>query len=738
MSLPKRNSALLAALLWIAPAAPAQSRGQADVALQGYYLGGNSLSTSTTSGAAIHFQDFIPRLGLLSGSLEGYGADGGFAAGENFLELRGAPALGYRWTITGGDFRAASAGVEFPFLNLYMPEIAARGFRVQAGHEGTQYSFFVGQETLSAGPRVSYRVRVPQTVMGGTATRRVGKYLQIGARFLRLSASPQAIADNPWYFPTGRDFSKVTTFGVQSLFTPVKRLKVYAEASRALGASKSLSSVAGAAWESKILTMRFNYALQGVRYFPLAGYFTGDRKGPYAEIRFRPTRWAELNASASRYTNNVEHNPEMTDLRADTASAGVSLTLPGKIAAAAQISSVRLYSQAPGESRETTLNQQITATFGRTIGRHGLQLSLRQFRLRTVTGPDRQHSAELQDTWHFKHFFVGGAVRMQRDVTTERRNSIFARGMLQATLGKFSAYANIEKGKDLANATVFSTNTSSTTMVGISAPLFHDWTLHAEAFRSRLNIDLNLESIFLLENSGLSVADSLALLSQWSFYFRVSRQFNWGGGLPTIGIDQYTALAAPLTGSVEGVVKVHSLNGTPLASGIPVTIDGSRSATTGRDGHYLFTEVPEGPHEIALSATQLPADFDAGTPSKSKVLVQPRRAVRADFEVLPLTTIEGKVQGPAGMDLDGIVIRLVPGDRYTTADTEGKFALYNVREGDYELVLDPKTLPEHAELRGEGSVPAVVRVGIAVPPAAFTVVAGATTSKPIRKVLDRK
>ena len=64
-------------MMTVAPLLSAQSqetRGQADIALQGYYLGG-SQSLSTTSGVSMRFSDFLPGLGLLSGNLESYGSD---------------------------------------------------------------------------------------------------------------------------------------------------------------------------------------------------------------------------------------------------------------------------------------------------------------------------------------------------------------------------------------------------------------------------------------------------------------------------------------------------------------------------------------------------------------------------------------------------------------------------------------------------------------------------------------
>ncbi len=143
---------------------------------------------------------------------------------------------------------------------------------------------------------------------------------------------------------------------------------------------------------------------------------------------------------------------------------------------------------------------------------------------------------------------------------------------------------------------------------------------------------------------------------------------------------------------MEGVVKLKMLAAASYVPGIPVSLDGGQTEFTGPDGHYYFKSIPEGPHEVALALAQLPADFDPGEAQKSQVLIQPRRPSRADFEVLPLVTIQGRLHGPEQAPLEDIVIRLAPGSRYTTTNKQGVFTLYNVREGDFELALDPKTL----------------------------------------------
>ncbi|MBZ5583108.1 MAG: hypothetical protein LAQ30_13075 [Acidobacteriia bacterium] len=87
--LPSRWLAFVSVLAFVCPAAFAQGRGEADIAAQGYYLGGSSDSLQSTSGMALRFRTFLTGLGILSGSVEGYGSQNRFETGENYLQLCG-------------------------------------------------------------------------------------------------------------------------------------------------------------------------------------------------------------------------------------------------------------------------------------------------------------------------------------------------------------------------------------------------------------------------------------------------------------------------------------------------------------------------------------------------------------------------------------------------------------------------------------------------------------------------
>ena len=720
------------------------SGGQGELAFQGNYMGGAAQPFLNITGATGHFQEFLPGVGFLSCDLEGYGSQNRFAAGENFLELRGAPWMGFYWTLTAGDFRTPATLVEFPFNNIFNPDIEGRGFKIQAAHGDTQYTFFRGEQTLTAGTRVAYRLVTPQTVMSASITRRVTAHLQTGARVMQFSTSPQAILDNPYLFPPGRTLALVRTLAWQSLYTPAQGLKIYMEVSRPLaGTGPTITSMlGGVAWEHRAFSFKADYMREGLLYLPLAGYFTGDRQGPFGEARWRLRKTLEFYGSASQYRNNLERDPSLPLLTSLSTSAGASALLPGNLSASLALSTVRFNEFGGGQDPVTSNNRQINATLSRAISRHTLHADWRDIRLDTAASPQRQRSWEAGDSFQTKHFSVGGSAQYQQVTGTERRNTVFFHGQAQASIWRLTAYGNVEVGNDLANQTLFSTSAYRTSVVGVAVRVARGWNLQAEMYRNLLNFTLNPASIFLLENGGAlagasPAAVSLAASQQWSFYFRLSKQIRWGAGLPAEKLDRFIVNAAPLAGTVEGMVRIKALAGGAGAPGIAVSLDGGRTAVSGTDGRYIFESVPEGAHDVAVSLAQLPADFDPGGTTQTRVMVQPRRTARADFEVFPLMAVAGKIGGPEGAPLSGIVIRMAPGNRYTTTGDDGSFRFYNVREGDCVLAIDPKTLPEGGALTSSGTVSVPIRVGT-VPPSMefhFTV---HSTQKPIRKVLEIK
>ena len=178
-------------------------------------------------------------------------------------------------------------------------------------------------------------------------------------------------------------------------------------------------------------------------------------------------------------------------------------------------------------------------------------------------------------------------------------------------------------------------------------------------------------------------------------------------------------------------------DGNHPAEGVTLNIDQALIAMTDAEGHFRFPEVPEGSRKVALALHELPAEFDAGKITENAAVVLPGKVTRTDFDVIRLGSVQGKIKGPKGVAVDGIVIRMLPGQQYTTPDLDGNFCFYNVRAGTYTLAVDEKTLPQFGALNQPGGGSRSVQVGGEIAPVIFAFEIH-KPEKPVRNVLEKK
>jgi hypothetical protein len=689
-----------------------QEGGIADIAVQGYYLGGNAQPLTALSGLNVSFRELVPQLGQITGNLEGYDQLTRGRVGQNFVTLNGLRWKGRRWTITGGDFRFRTAMLATPFTNYAYPDIGVRGAKVEMADGQRHYTLFWGEETLQEGPQISFRVGIPQNALGAAVRQDLGTKLRVGVRYLGLSSGAQEVSSNPLFFPAGSEYRRSDSISVQSSYQAAHALSLYSDVSLARVSYAAtavypravpLSWLAGARWQSKRLTVITNYGSLSRSALPVAGYYFGDRKGPFAEIRYKAFGSLELFASAVRSTNNLENDPFLPNLSAYDVTAGASATLPGKVSVSGQYSKLGLVGQqATDPTQDQKQNDtQALASLSRVVARHNLTLLVRDLSLNTSAfslSALRQHqrSAELQDIVQFGRFGFGGAVRMQQQSGAgQLENSVFVRGNAQMRLRRFSVYGQFEIGNDLVSQSLFAMNSVRTTLAGASVALPRGWTMHAEAFRSTLLTTLNPANVLVLQTQEEGVADVLNDFNQWSFLLRLSHRASWGAPLPE-GPDN--ARNDVVYGAIEGFVY-DDATGSRGAAGISVELDKSRTAVTDAAGLYRFDEVPEGSHSIGLNLAELPADLSPGPAPHSPVMVRPRGVARADLRVVRAgSSVRGVVRGLAKEDegvvrLENIVIDLDPSGAYTTCDGSGEFGFYNMTSGLYQASLDKATLP---------------------------------------------
>jgi hypothetical protein len=710
-------------------------------------MAGSGQPLLDTSGMALRFKEFIPGVGLFDGNLEGYGGNS-FHTGTNFVGLEQVPLWGWKWDFRGGDFQFPSHMVESPFLNIYTPEISGRGVRIVVRRKNRSYQFFVGEETLLGGPRIPFRLVLPQRIMGASMWQKVGERWEFGVRYMNLATNPSALQSESNYIFPGNDFHNWNNVTFQSSYRFTKHLRFYTEASLSRAstftplpvAQQPFSLLVGPAWDSDKFSFRANYVRQSTTYMPMMGVFVGDRKGPYVEGHYRPTHWVDMYGSASSYSNNLENNPELPTYHSSGETAGASFLLPWKFNGGVSLSSIRFTVRdpaLPGESISD--NRQLNLNLTRPLRHHNLRLSYIDMKLNTNSLPQTQRFTEIEDNFMWKRLVIGGATRIQNSQSTETRNTLFYRGSLQANLKRVTAYGYFEKGNDLVNKSIFSTNSFSSTVAGASTPLLRGWTLQVEAFRNKLLTDLNPENVFLFGNNGIGLNNQLSAVNQWSAFVRVSKQFHWGKELPGGGsIEQYTEAHAPLVGSVQGLVLEQSLGGSRPAANVGVSLDSYREVITDAKGHYEFPDVPEGPHEVALNLEQLPTEYEPGPTTKGRVKVEPRAIARTDFNVLRLAMLSGKVMAPAGMPVEDIVIRLAGTNRYTTPYQDGSYFFYNLREGEYEVAIDSQTLPDGYLLASPASVRVSPRSFAAPPRVEFELKTKPEPEKPVREILQQE
>ena len=687
---------------------PDQAGGTADIAVQGYYLGGNSQPVTALSGLDISFREYLPKFGFLTGNLEGYADSSRGRAGNNSITAHDLRWKGRRWTITAGDYTFRTAIVPPPFTNYSYPELGARGAKLEMIDGLRQVTVFAGEETLREGPRITFRVHVPQFVTGASVEQTFGGRLLMGIRYLRLSSSQNEIAANRFFFQQGAEFVRTDSLSAQAAYVAGGGLTLWADAtlsheafagSAVFRQSVPFSSLAGARWKTKRVTVSANYGRLSLSALPVLGFFFGDRKGPYAEIRYKVFGSFELFGSALRSQNNLEKNPAIINFSTQEVTGGANVTLPGAIGLSGQYSKIGLRGDLPSDplpnQRQRSDQSQVSAN--RTIGNHSLMLTARELNLDSQNFRQKQRSVELQDNLHFSRFVIGGAVRgQQQNSGGQLQNSVFVRGSGQARFKHFSIYGQFEAGNDLINKTLFATNTVNSTVAGLQIPARRGWNLQVEAFRTTLLSTLNPENILVLQTHGVAVADILNDFNQWSFFVHLSHRAQWGAALP----EGEFASNHVVYGSIEGFVFEEG-GGTQGVANVAIQMDKTRSVVTDATGRYRFEDVPEGAHAVAIKTEELAADYSPGANSPGSLLVKPRAIARADLRVVRAgSAIRGRVEGIAKDDigtvgLDNVVINLVPSGKYTTCEYGGDFGFYNLSEGKYVVSLATASLPEN-------------------------------------------
>jgi hypothetical protein len=519
----------------------AQSPEQNKPLLQLIFEGGTGEMTSQPSGSAagiaFHFEDSLPTFGRLVVNQESLGNDGVFRTGEDYAKLQGAKWNHFSFGVTAGDFRASSNLLEPMFANLFLPEMAARGFYAEAVNKDAKYVFFAGSETLPLVPVNFFRVGAPQNVVGMSAQREFRKKWRVGARILHLSSDEHQIAISPFLFmlPPERRFRRASTGLVQSTYSIGKHLRLFGEGNvssaerivpvqNSPAAAEPVSAASGIAWESPKLMLKANYVDQSLSYLPFTGYFLGDRRGPSAEARYKIGKRVELTGNTAQYLNNLEHDPARPLVESDSSTVGATLNLPSKLTAGAQTIVIGTTVTYPGQAPSYLGNRLSTVSIVRPLRQHNLKVSLRQV-VWVATGnhPLTVVWPEVEDTFNSKRITAVAAVRLQRQALWLPETPAF-RGAIDVRLSRLTAHADIDSS-NLQPSTIQSSNAIRNITLRATARIGKGWNCEIQSSRMRLTSLPNLVS------PNAPDPEPLLLYEQGAMLVRFTKQFKMGGRL---------------------------------------------------------------------------------------------------------------------------------------------------------------------------------------------------------------
>ena len=250
------------------------------------------------------------------------------------------------------------------------------------------------------------------------------------------------------------------------------------------------------------------------------------------------------------------------------------------------------------------------------------------------------------------------------------------------------------------------------------------------AQRTTVGIDVYLDRAALINNDA----------SPWATrsLVRVTQSLSTGSPFaPPTSSGLFRTVPARAFATVKGMVYAD-WNGNGLqdpgenpVAHVPLRIEASGAVETGKDGEFIFRNVPDGMHDVAIDAGSLPIDFDAPRIPRVQVALSGKDTKEVAFGLIPLGRIHGAVvrdlngngiadAGEPSMD-DAIVV-LDDGNR-SERSKRGTFAFEAVQSGEHSVTLLTDSLPEgavisgatdsgsHTRPRSHGDRAAVSRVG---------------------------
>jgi SPOR domain len=190
-----------------------------------------------------------------------------------------------------------------------------------------------------------------------------------------------------------------------------------------------------------------------------------------------------------------------------------------------------------------------------------------------------------------------------------------------------------------------------------------------------------------------------------------------GAAYTANGSGLFRSVPVRAVATVQGLVYadwngngLHDPGEDPVA-GVPLRIEAVGAVQSAKNGEFLFRNVPDGFHEVALDLGALPIDFDAPGIPRLQMALAGRDTRRVAFGLIPLGSIRGRVVRDVNSNgvadsteptIEGAVV-VLDGGRRSERSKRGLYAFEAVPSGEHTVTLLSDSLPDGALIAGEAT-----------------------------------
>jgi SPOR domain/SdrD B-like domain len=712
---PRRACGMLAVLLAAAPAAAQQGSLQVSAAAQGT-TGGPRLGVSANQlepDLGVSWLQPGTRVGTMQLEVRGVERKNDMRLGRVYGALRDLKYGGFKWTVEAGDAYYAPTIGDYRFSNLVTPAVTFVGAAVGARSARTDVGLVAGKGTVWRNIFGSDPDTFEQTIVAGRAAHRASDRLDLNARGSRtrtgdleeftysiaandqvgggaryaLSSSLQVIADGSavWYRRAGSTINERDGSGLVGLHWLHSRGWLQVNASRfSPGESPTLNSplpdragqfAAGefdllsrmrvfGGWETFRSNLDPSAALLAGQTLPRN---SGSRQfgGVRAQVGARSTLTlrAESGDRISKYVTG-RHDVE-SDTGVLSADWHTGLNRVNGFLRVAQRSDVN------SASRSGSYTQQ--DVFGQVFLR--LTPSTQLFGMSTATRTT-DDAGGGSTYWQ-----AGGGAQLQ----------VIRQGLWMRTEG------TISRNTDLLTQLYLPRESFSLGFNGFVTP------------RTSVGIDVYLDHAPFANSS----------VSPWATrsIVRVIRTLPTGAPFAAGAPGLFRTVPKRAIATVKGSVFVDwNANGLQDAGEhpveeIPLSLGSVGATRSGKNGEFVFRNVPDGLHDVGLDLGALPIDFEAPPIARLQVALSGDDTRQVLFGLIPLGSIRGRVvrdmnsNGTADSTepaIEGAVV-VLDGGRRSERAKRGQYAFEAVQSGEHTVTLLADSLPEGALIAGEAT-----------------------------------